>query len=238
MRPKRYSRVVLKISGESLCRETEHGIDSGSLTAIASEIKAAHAGGAQIGVVLGAGNIWRGATDRGSAIGRVTADNMGMLATIINALALQDALEHMLVATRVQTAIEIPKVAEAYIRRRAIRHMEKGRIVIFAGGTGNPYFTTDTAAALRAVEIEAEALLKATKVDGVYSADPHLDRKAKKFERLSFMDSIKNRLRVMDATALTLCMENHLPVVVFNLGVKGNIARAVNGQNVGTIITE
>jgi uridylate kinase len=238
VRSKRYSRVVLKLSGESLCRETGHGIDSTSLKVIASEIKAAHATGAEVAVVVGAGNIWRGASDRGSAIGRVTADNMGMLATIINALALQDALEHMGAATRVQTAIEIPKVAEAYIRRRAIRHLEKGRIVIFAGGTGNPYFTTDTAAALRAVEIEAQALLKATKVDGVYSADPVVDKNARKFKTLRFMDAVRDRLRVMDATALTLCMENHLPVVVFNLKVKGNIARAVNGQNVGTVITE
>ncbi|MBI5210916.1 MAG: UMP kinase [Elusimicrobia bacterium] len=238
MTPTRYSRVVLKLSGESLCRESGHGIDPGSLSSIASEIKAAHDTGAQIGIVVGAGNIWRGATDRGEAIGRVTADNMGMLATIINALALQDALEHLRVATRVQTAIDIPKVAEAYIRRRAIRHMEKGRIVIFAGGTGNPYFTTDTAAALRAVEIEAGALLKATKVDGVYTDDPHVNKKARKLEHIRFMDSIKNRLRVMDATALTLCMENHLPVVVFNLATKGNIARAVSGQKVGTVITE
>ncbi|MBI5622607.1 MAG: UMP kinase [Elusimicrobia bacterium] len=238
MRPKRYSRVVLKLSGESLCRETGRGIDPASLTAIAGEIKAAQATGAQVAVVVGAGNIWRGAADRGSAIGRVTADNMGMLATIINALALQAALEHMGAATRVQTAIEIPKVAEPYIRRRAIRHLEKGRIVIFAGGTGNPYFTTDTAAALRAVEIEADALLKATKVDGVYSADPVLDKNARKFTRLRFMDAVRDRLKVMDVTALTLCMENHLPILVFNLKVKGNIARAVKGHNVGTVITE
>jgi len=161
---------------------------------------------------------------------------MGMLATIINALALQDALEKLGVPTRVQTAVEISKLAESYIRRRAIRHLEKGRVVIFAGGTGNPYFTTDTAAALRAVEIEAEILLKATKVDGVYSADPKKDKKATRFDRLTFMDSIQRRLKVMDTTALTLCMENRIPVVVFDLGVAGNIARAVGGQKVGTLI--
>jgi len=192
----------------------------------------------QIGVVVGGGNIWRGVSEHGEAIGRVTADYMGMLATVINALALQDALEHLGVPTRVQTAIEISKLAEAYIRRRAIRHLEKGRIVIFAGGTGNPYFTTDTAAALRAVEIEAQVLLKATKVDGVYTDDPRINKKARLLKRVTFMNSIRQRLRVMDTTALTLCMENRMPIVVFDLAVKGNIARAVNGQKVGTLITE
>ncbi|OGR83694.1 MAG: UMP kinase [Elusimicrobia bacterium RIFCSPHIGHO2_02_FULL_57_9] len=234
----KYSRVLLKLSGEALCGEDEHGINSSALFKIARELKLAHGRGVQIGIVVGGGNIWRGAYDRGEAIGRVTADYMGMLATVINALALQDALEHEGVATRVQTAIEIAKLAEAYIRRRAIRHLEKGRIVIFAGGTGNPYFTTDTAAALRAVEIEAQALLKATKVDGVYTADPRIDKNAKKLEHISFMDSIRKRLRVMDTTALTLCMENRMPVAVFNLAVKGNIARAVTGRKVGTLITE
>jgi len=191
-----------------------------------------------MGLVVGGGNIWRGEQDRGQAIGRVTADNMGMLATIINALALQDALESLGVATRMQTAIEITKLAEPYIRRRAMRHLEKRRIVIFAGGTGNPYFTTDTAAALRAVEIEAQALLKATTVDGVYTDDPRKNKKAKKLLNISFMHAIRDRLRVMDATALTLCMENKMPVVVFDLNVKGNIARAVSGQKVGTLITE
>ncbi len=233
-----YRRVLLKLSGESLRGRERHGIDSAALSWIAAEIRQAYATGAQMGVVVGAGNIWRGAQDRGEAIGRVTADNMGMLATIINALALQDALEHMGVPTRVQTAIEITKLAEPYIRRRAIRHLEKKRLVIFAGGTGNPYFTTDTAAALRAVEIEAQALLKATKVDGVYTHDPRVNRNAKRLKRVKFMDSIRNRLRVMDTTALTLCMENHLPVLVFDLAVRGNIARAVNGQQVGTLITE
>ena len=234
----KYKRVLLKLSGESLCGDRGHGINSQALFSIAREIKAAYDGGAQLGVVVGGGNIWRGAQDRGEAIGRVTADYMGMLATIINALALQDALEHLGVPTRVQTAIEIQKLAEAYIRRRAIRHLEKGRVVIFAGGTGNPYFTTDTAASLRAVEIEADALLKATQVDGVYTADPRIDKKAKKLMNVKFMDAIRDRLRVMDTTALTLCMENRMPVVVFNLHVKGNIARAVKGEKVGTTITE
>ena len=234
----KYTRVLLKLSGESLCSASGHGIDADALLSIAREIKLAHDNGVQIGIVVGGGNIWRGMQNQSAAIGRVTADYMGMLATIINALALQDALEHTGVPTRVQTAIDIQKLAEAYIRRRAIRHLEKGRIVIFAGGTGNPYFTTDTAAALRAVEIEAQAVLKATKVDGVYTADPRKDKSAKKLEQVTFMDSIKQRLAVMDTTALTLCMENNLPILVFDLAVPGNIARAVNGQKVGTLITE
>jgi uridylate kinase len=234
----KYSRILLKLSGESLCGESGHGINPEALLSIAREIKLAHDRGVQMGIVVGGGNIWRGMSNSSEAIGRVTADYMGMLATIINALALQDALEHMGVPTRVQTAIDIQKLAEAYIRRRAIRHLEKKRIVIFAGGTGNPYFTTDTAAALRAVEIEAQAVLKATKVDGVYTADPRKDKAARKLEHVTFMDSIKQRLAVMDTTALTLCMENRLPILVFDLAVPGNIARAVNGQKVGTLITE
>jgi uridylate kinase len=234
---KKYQRVLLKLSGESLCGEDGRGVKPEALSSIGSEIKLAVDSGVQMGIVVGGGNIWRGEQDRGEAIGRVTADYMGMLATLINALALQDALEQVGVPTRVQTAVEINKLAESYIRRRAIRHLEKRRVVIFAGGTGNPYFTTDTAAALRAVEIEAEIVLKATKVDGVYNADPKKDKKAVKYDRLTFMDSIKQRLKVMDATALTLCMENRMPVVVFDLAVKGNIARAVAGQKVGTLIT-
>jgi uridylate kinase len=234
---KKYKRVLLKLSGESLCGESSHGIKPDALSSIGAEIKLAHEQGLQIGIVVGGGNIWRGEQDRGEAIGRVTADYMGMLATLINALALQDALEQLGVPTRVQSAVEINKLAEPYIRRKAIRHLEKNRVVIFAGGTGNPYFTTDTAAALRAVEIEAEVVLKATKVDGVYTADPKKDRSAKKFDKLTFMNSIKQRLKVMDTTALTLCMENRMPVVVFDLAVKGNIARAVAGQKVGTLIT-
>jgi uridylate kinase len=233
---KTYARVLLKLSGESLCGEGGRGVRPEALSSIVAEIKRAVDQGVQLGVVVGGGNIWRGEQDRGEAIGRVTADYMGMLATLMNALALQDALEKLKVPTRVQSAVEINKLSEPYIRRRAIRHLEKGRVVIFAGGTGNPYFTTDTAAALRAVEIEAEVLLKATKVDGVYTADPKKDKTAKKFDRLTFMESIQRRLKVMDATALTLCLENRLPVVVFDLSVAGNIARAVAGRKVGTLI--
>ena len=236
--PKRLRRVLLKLSGGALAGGQRHGVDARALAHITAQIKGAHSKGVQIAVVIGAGNIWRGASDRGEAIGRVTADYMGMLATIINALALQDALEHVGVPTRVQTSIDITKLAEPYIRRRAIRHLEKKRIVIFAAGTGNPYFTTDTAAALRAVEIEAQSLLKATKVDGVYTDDPRINKKAKKLATLTFMQAIRDRLRVMDTTALTLCMENRMPVVVFDLAVKGNIARAAAGQRVGTTITE
>jgi uridylate kinase len=234
---KKYKRVLLKLSGESLCGESGHGVRPEALSSIVAEVKKAVEKGIQLGVVVGGGNIWRGEQDRGEAIGRVTADYMGMLATLMNALALQDALEHAGVTTRVATAIEMRAVAEPFIRRRAVRHLEKNRVVIFAGGTGNPYFTTDTAAALRAVEIEAEVLLKATKVDGVYTADPKKDKAAKKYDKLTFMDSIKQRLKVMDTTALTLCMENRLPVMVFDLAVSGNIARAVSGEKVGTLIT-
>ncbi|OIO09161.1 MAG: UMP kinase [Elusimicrobia bacterium CG1_02_63_36] len=236
---KGYKRVLLKLSGEALSGTARRGIiDPGALTHICAEVKKAHALKVEIAIVIGAGNIWRGAQDRGGAIQRVTADYMGMLATIINALALQDSLESMDIATRVQTAIEIPKLSEAYIRRRAIRHLEKGRIVIFAAGTGNPYFSTDTAAALRAVEIEADVVLKATKVDGVYDDDPVRNKKAKLYKRLRYMDAIKRRLRVMDATAITLCMENKMPLVVFNLATRGNIAKAVSGVRVGTILEE
>ncbi|MBI4422416.1 MAG: UMP kinase [Elusimicrobia bacterium] len=236
--PKKYRKVLLKLSGEALAGAGRRGIDSQALTFICREIKDAFEKGVQIGVVVGAGNIWRGAQDRGDAIDRVTADNMGMLATIINALALQDTLEELGVPTRVQSAIQVTQLAEPYIRRRAIRHLEKGRVVIFAGGTGNPYFTTDSAAALRATEIEAEVLLKATKVDGVYTDDPRRNPKARKLREITFMDAIRKRLRVMDSTALTLCMENGLPIVVFNLAVSGNIARAVSGHKVGTLIRE
>ncbi len=231
---KPYRRVLLKLSGEALMGVSRHGIDSGALTQISTEIKKAYQKGVQLAIVIGGGNIWRGAQDRGSAIDRVTADYMGMLATIMNALALQDSLESMGIQTRVQTAIEIPKLSEAYIRRRAVRHLEKKRIVIFAGGTGNPYFTTDTAAALRAVEIEADIVLKATKVDGVYTDDPKRNKSAKLMKSATFMEAIAKRLRVMDSTALTLCMENRMPVVVFNLFRTGNIAKAVSGIRVGT----
>ncbi|MBI4348342.1 MAG: UMP kinase [Elusimicrobia bacterium] len=236
--PKRFKRVLLKLSGEALAGTGRRGIDSQALTFICKEIKDAFEKNVQIALVVGAGNIWRGAQDRGEAIDRVTADNMGMLATIINALALQDSLEEIGVPTRVQSAIQVTQLAEPYIRRRAIRHLEKGRVVIFAGGTGNPYFTTDSAAALRATEIEAEVLLKATKVDGVYTDDPRRNPKAKKIREINFMDAIRKRLRVMDSTALTLCMENALPILVFNMHQTGNIAKAVSGQKVGTLIRE
>ena len=230
----KYSRVLLKLSGESLCGDSGHGINPEALLSISREIKLAHDRGVQIGVVVGGGNIWRGMSNTSVAIGRVTADYMGMLATIINALALQDALEHMGVPTRVQTAIEIAKVAEPYIRRRAIRHLEKGRVVIFVGGTGSPFFTTDTTAALRAMEIGADVVLKATNVDGVYSDDPATNRQAKKFTTLSFLDVLKKGLKVMDATAVSLCMSSNVPIIVFNLHRQGNIKRAVCGESVGT----
>ncbi|MBI4386679.1 MAG: UMP kinase [Elusimicrobia bacterium] len=235
---KKYRRILVKLSGEALSGASRHGIDSQALAHICSELKAAYDKRIQLAIVIGAGNIWRGAKDRGEVIDRVTADYMGMMATIINSLALQDALEDQGVATRVQSAIHVTQLAEPYIRRRAIRHLEKGRVVIFAGGTGNPYFTTDSAAALRATEIEAQALLKATKVDGVYTDDPQRNRRARKLERLTYMEAIRRRLRVMDTTALTLCMENKIPIVVFNLALRGNIARAATGRKVGTTIQE
>ncbi|MBI4051136.1 MAG: UMP kinase [Elusimicrobia bacterium] len=234
----KFKRVLIKLSGEALLGHERHGINSQSLAQIATEIKKAYDKKVELAIVIGGGNIWRGASDRGESIDRVTADNMGMLATFINALALQDALEHVGIATRVQTAIEITKLAEPFIRRKAMRHLEKGRVVIFAGGTGNPYFTTDTTAALRSVEIGCEILLKATKVDGVYTDDPHRNPKAKKLSELTFMEAIRKRLKIMDTSALTLCMENHMPILVFNLHVPGNIARAVEGQKVGTLIQD
>ncbi len=231
-------RVLLKLSGESLLGGERRGIDPGATSRLARELAKAAARKVQLAIVIGGGNIWRGAQDRGEAIERVTADNMGMLATIINALALQDALEHQGVVTRVQTSIEITRLAEPFIRRRALRHLEKGRVVIFAGGTGNPYFSTDTAAALRASEIDADVLMKATKVDGVYTDDPKRNLKATLLTELTYMEAIQKRLRIMDTSALSLCMDNGLPIQVFNWSVPGNIARAVGGQKVGTIIHE
>ncbi len=229
-------RVLLKISGEAFRGKERYGIDVDALHRIAREIAGAVHARVQVAIVVGGGNIWRGTSDRARGIDRVTADYMGMLATVINALALQDALEKMKVPTRVQSAIEISKLAEAFIRRRAIRHLEKGRLVIFAGGTGNPYFSTDTTAALRAVEINADLLLKGTQVDGVYSDDPRTNPKAKRLTQLTAMEAIRKRLRVMDTTAFSLCMENHLPIRVFNLYKNGNIRRAVAGEAVGTLI--
>ena len=229
-------RVLLKISGEAFRGKERYGIDVDALHHIAKEIAQAVSSKTQISIVVGGGNIWRGTSDRAKGIDRVTADYMGMLATVINSLALQDALEKMGIPTRVQSAIEISKLAEAYIRRRAIRHLEKGRVVIFAGGTGNPYFSTDTTAALRAVEISADVILKGTQVDGVYSDDPRTNPKAKRLNELTAMEAIRKRLKVMDMTAFSLCMENHLPIRVFNLYKDGNIRRAVAGDSVGTLI--
>lgn len=233
-----YKRVVLKLSGEALQGSLSAGIDFGILHSLAAQIKEVKKLGVDIALVVGGGNIFRGeAKSYKFGIDRSVADYMGMLATIINGLAFQDALEKLGVPARVQTAINIQAVAEPYIRRRAIRHLEKGRVVIFVAGTGNPYFTTDTAATLRAKEINADVILKATKVDGVYSADPMKYKKAKLFKQLKYMDVLKNSLGVMDATAISLCMENKLPIVVFNLNKYGNIKKVILGQDVGTRVS-
>jgi uridylate kinase len=231
-----YKRILLKLSGEALAGNQGLGIDPQVISGIASEIRDVISLGVQVAVVIGGGNIFRGMAAAAGGMDRAGADYMGMLATIMNSLALQDALEQVGVATRVQTAIEMREVAEPYIRRRAIRHLEKGRVVIFGGGTGNPYFTTDTAASLRAMEIGADVILKATKVDGVYSADPCQDKDAVKFERLNYLDVLKRGLKVMDATATSLCMDNDLPIVVFQLSRPGNIKKVVTGEAIGTIV--
>lgn len=234
-----YKRIVLKLSGEALQGKRPHGIDQPVLVSISHQIKEIRDLKVDVAIVLGGGNIFRGRENTGSRgldMDRSVADYMGMLATVINGLALQDTLEKMNVPTRVMTAIEMERIAEPYIRRRAIRHLEKGRVVIFVAGTGNPYFTTDTAAALRAMEINADAILKATKVDGVYSADPMRVKNTKKFDRLKYIDVLKKGLKVMDATAISLCMDNKLPIVVFNLTKKGNIKRVVLGQRIGTVV--
>jgi uridylate kinase len=234
-----YKRVVIKLSGEALQGRRPHGIDQSVLVSIACQIKEIRDLNVDVAIVLGGGNIFRGQenTDlRGLDMDRSVADYMGMLATVINGLALQDALEKINMPTRVMTAIEMQKIAEPYIRRRAIRHLEKGRVVIFVAGTGNPYFTTDTAAALRAMEISADAILKATKVDGVYSADTLKVKNAKKFANLKYSDVLKKGLKVMDATAISLCMDNKLPIVVFNLNREGNIKRVVLGEKIGTVV--
>lgn len=235
-RKPKFRRVLIKISGEALAGGKPNGIDAEVVASICGQVKDVVDLGVQLGLVVGGGNIFRGATGERGGLERVTGDYMGMLATVINALAMQDALEKLGVVTRVQTAIEIQKVAEGYIRRRAIRHLEKGRVVIFAGGTGNPYFSTDTAAVLRAVEIKADVIMKATQVDGIYSADPKKDRNARRFKRLSFAEVFSRRLRVMDSTAFTLCEENQLPLLVFNLHKKGNIRRVVLGEEIGTYV--
>lgn len=237
MRGPLYKRVLLKLSGEVLSGDKKFGIDSGMVDFVTSQIKDLSTMGVQIAVVIGGGNIFRGITADKHGIDRVAADYMGMLATVINALALQDYLERKhKVHTRVQTAIEMQKIAEPYIRRKAIRHLQKKRVVIFAGGTGNPYFTTDTTAALRAVEIGAEVVLKATKVDGVYDDDPMKNHKARKFKEISYMDALKKGLKVMDTTALSLCMDNKMPIIVFDIYQKSNIKKAILGERVGTII--
>src|ERR671912_49630 len=235
--PARYGRVLLKLSGEALMGEQQFGIDPAVTTQIAKEIAEVQSLGIQTAIVIGGGNLFRGLAASAKGMDRATADYMGMLATVINGLALQDALEHVGVPTRVVTAIEMRAVAEPFIRRRAVRHMEKGRVVVFAAGTGNPYFTTDTAAALRAMEMKADVILKATKVDGIYTADPVKHPQATKYDSISYLQVLQERLQVMDATAISLCMDNKLPILVFNLKTPGNIRRVVMGEAVGTIVT-
>ena len=231
-----YKRVVLKMSGEVLQGKQGYGVNPEVTRSIAEEIKDVKKLGIEIAIVIGGGNIYRGAAAEGQGVDRTTADYMGMLATVINGLALQDSLEKAGVFTRVQTAIDMQELAEPYIRRKAIRHLEKGRVVIFVAGTGNPYFSTDTAASLRAIELGADAILKATKVDGVYSADPQKDKSAKKYKSLKYIQVLKKGLKVMDATAISLCMDNKLPIIVFNLTQKGNIKRVLLGEKIGTIV--
>ncbi|RLA64676.1 MAG: UMP kinase [Epsilonproteobacteria bacterium] len=234
----KYNRILLKLSGEALSGSQGHGIDAEILKTFAGEIKAVQESGVEVGVVLGGGNIHRGMAGTTIGMDRTTSDHMGMLATIINALAMQDALERIGVETRLLTAIEMNQVAEPYIRRRAVRHLEKKRIVIFAGGTGNPYFTTDTAAALRANEIDADLILKATKVDGVYDKDPVLHSEAVKFKELSYIDVLNRGLKVMDSTAISLCMDNNIDIIVFNVFESGNIGKVVEGEKIGTLVTD
>jgi uridylate kinase len=235
----RYKRVVLKLSGEALQGSASSGIDFSTLESIARQVAAVAARGVEVGMVIGGGNIWRGEPAATQGMERATADYIGMLATVMNGLALQSAMERIGVHTRVQSAVTMTEVAEPYIRRRAIRHFEKGRVVIFAAGTGNPYFTTDTAAALRALEIGAEVLMMAkNRVDGVYDADPNRDANAKKFDRLTYMEALERRLKVMDSTALSLCMDNKLPIIVFDLTGEGNLLRLVEGDtSVGTLVS-
>jgi uridylate kinase len=232
-----YKRVLLKLSGEALMGSQTYGIDPAVATQIAKDVAEIQGMGVETAIVIGGGNIFRGVAASARGMDRATADYMGMLATVINALALQDALEQQGVVTRVVTAIEMRAVAEPFIRRRAIRHLEKGRVVVFGAGTGNPYFSTDTAAALRAMEIKADVILKATKVDGIYDSDPLLNPDALRFERISYLQVLEQQLKVMDATAISLCMDNHLPIVVFNLLKQGNIKRAISGEPIGSVVT-
>jgi uridylate kinase len=230
----RFQRILLKLSGEILAGPAGHGIDEEVMSTLADEIRDVHALGVQVGIVTGGGNIFRGLAASTRGMDRVGADYMGMLATVINGLALQHALEHRGLYTRVMSAIEMARVCEPYIRRRAVRHLEKGRIVVLAAGTGNPYFTTDTAAALRAIEVGADVILKATRVDGVYSSDPEKEPTATFFPRISYLDILTRGLKVMDSTAISLCMDNRLPLIVFNVGTRGNLLRVVQGEAVGT----
>jgi uridylate kinase len=235
-RTPRFKRILLKLSGEALMGDGKYGISPKVLQQIAGEIREIVELGVEVGIVIGGGNIFRGVSASTEGMDRASADYMGMLATVINGLALQDALEKLGVFTRVQSAIDMQQLAEPYIRRRAVRHLEKGRVVIFAAGTGNPYFTTDTAASLRAMEIHADVICKATKVDGIYSADPVKDPSATRYRHLSYLDVLKKNLKVMDSTAISLCMDNDLPIIVFDLGVKGNITRVVLGEEIGTTV--
>jgi|SRR5690554_5871367 len=233
----KYRRILLKLSGEALGGEKGYGIDPLQAEDIAKRVKEVHEMGVDVAIVIGAGNLWRGCSGLDRGMDRATADYMGMLATMINALALMDAMERMGLVTRVQSAVEMHAVAEPYIRRRAIRHLEKGRVVILGGGTGNPYFSTDTAAALRAMEIGADVLIKATKVDGVYSADPMIHPDAVRYDNLSYMETINRRLQVMDSTAISLCMDNNLPILVLNLWNPDDLKKALYGEPVGTLVT-
>ena len=236
MKRLKFKRVLLKLSGESLMGKKGFGIDHKVLEFFATEVKKVHAIGVQLGIVIGGGNIYRGLSASAQGIDRVAGDQMGMLSTLINSLALQNAIEKKDIYTRLMSAIKMEEIAETFIRRRAIRHLEKGRVVIFGGGTGHPYFSTDTAASLRAVEIQADVIIKGTRVDGVFDSDPEKNQKAFKFEKISYLDVIKKNLRVMDLTAVSLCQENSLPIIVFNMDVPGNLLRLVTGEKIGTFI--
>lgn len=237
MLPK-YKRILLKLSGESLMGDKSFGLDTVVIEQYANDIKSITELGVQVALVIGGGNIYRGMNEKDTGIERAHGDYMGMLATVINGMALQAMLEKVKVYTRLQSAIKMEQIAEPYIRRRAIRHLEKGRVVIFGAGTGNPYFTTDTAGSLRAIEIQADVILKGTRVDGIYTADPEKDRSATKYETITFQECITNNLRVMDMTAFTLCMENHLPIIVFDMNKPGNLQRVVTGERVGTLVKD
>ncbi|MFC1850289.1 UMP kinase [candidate division CSSED10-310 bacterium] len=233
----KYPRILVKLSGEALLSEAPHAIDPDTVASIADEFQQIHENGVEIALVIGGGNIFRGWDFYARGMDRVAADQMGMLATIINGIALQEALEKMNIVTRLMTAISMQELAEPYIRRRAIRHLEKRRIIICAGGTGSPYFTTDTAAALRAIEIKAKVIIKATKVDGVYDMDPVLNPEANKYDHMTYMDVLKQGLKIMDMTAISLCKENNLPIIVFNIKQKGNLLKILRGENIGTIVS-